>query len=600
MNDNNTKRHTGRNKSRPWSDTDIALLKDLYREGRSLPYLAARLRRTPGAVRMQLSRQGVTRPASKPARRTLPETEPTDDLAQAIQDHLGITAPHEVPEARVTLEDLPQVAASYEAFNTHVLRINHPAYQLEVIEAILSEPLVAVVKGRQIGMSLYCIGPAVAFFAITHPFSTVLLTSLAQRQATFLLRRVKNLIAGNAALKRSLVDASQERLRLSNGAEILSLPSGIDGASLRGYSPDLVVVDEASFVPDKAIQDAILPSLSVTGGNLALVSTPWGRRGFFYRAAEENPAFRTFNIPSTRSPFVSKDFLEARKADTDPLSYRTEYGGEFVESADAYFSHSSIQGAIRDYELVDFPRGPDFLYFMGVDWGRRVDASVVTVVERDDSTETAHYRVVHIKEFDETPYTEVVGYIKHVSDTFHAQEILADEGAGLAQIDTLRDDGYPIRGYSFNVRAKADLMSNLKLALEGGHLDIPDHRRLILQLSNFEYQATPAGNLKLHGKFDDIVDSAALAAYAARRDSWGHETASVGDLLEASAEALRGDAWVPVGQSQFDPRVSAAMRYGSLEAYDPRCPECGASWRSGSHVKVHRLSDCQRAGDEDI
>ncbi len=550
---------------------------------------------------MALSRHSVTRPASKTARKALQESTHTDDFARAYQEHLGARAPHERPEIRVSTEEVPEVGANYEAFNEHVFRIDHPDYQTEVIEAILSEPLVALVKGRQIGATQYIIGPAVAFFALTHPFSTTLLTSLAQRQATYLLRRVKNLIAGNAALKRSLVDASQERLQLSNGAEILGLPSGIDGASLRGYSPDLVVVDEASFVPDKAIQDAILPSLSVTGGTLALVSTPWGKRGFFYRAAQENPAFRVFNIPSSRSPFVSKEFLEARKLDTDPLSFRTEYLGEFVESADAYFSHRSIQGAIRDYDLTDFPRGPDFLYFIGVDWGRRVDASVITVVERDDSTETPHFRLVHLKEFNETPYTEVVGYIKHISDTFRAQEILADEGAGLAQIDTLREDGFPVLGYSFNVRAKADLMSNLKMALENGQLDLPNHRRLILQLSNFEYQATSAGNLKLHGKFDDIVDSLALSAHAARRGAWGHEIGDVMDLYEAFAEALRAPI-LPVGRSQFDPRVADAMQEGfgwGDKMHDPRCPECGMSWRTASHVKEHMATSCALAGEED-
>ncbi len=105
----------------------------------------------------------------------------------------------------------------------------HPPYQLDVVKAILSDPMVALVKGRQIGATRFIIAPTVVYFAFTHPFCTILLTSLTQRQSTYLLTHVKNLIAGSAALKASLADVSMERLRLTNGAEVLSLPSGADG-----------------------------------------------------------------------------------------------------------------------------------------------------------------------------------------------------------------------------------------------------------------------------------------------------------------------------------------------------------------------------------
>jgi len=493
-------------------------LRDLYLEGKSTAYLADRFSTSIENVRQRLSRMDVKRPASEargpsPAR---PQAAP-GDLAEAIRVILGTVPPHERPEAHVPPEALPEVIRSYQAFNERVLGIDHPTYQRDCIRAILGEPLVAIVKGRQIGATQYVIAPAVVYFAFTRPYTTVLITSLTMRQATYVLTRIKNLIAGNAALKRSLVDVSLERLRLSNGSEVLSLPSGVDGSSLRGYSPSLAIVDEAAFVPDRAIQDALLPSLAVTGGALVVVSTPWGVGSYFYRCARENPAFKVLEIPSSRSPFIPPGFLEARRLDTDPLSYRTEYLGEFVASADAYFSHESIKAAIRDYELRDSARDGPVSCFAGVDWGRKVDSSVVAVVERDDSVEPSHLRLVHLKEFFETPYTQVVGYVKVVAESFRVRRVLADTGAGLAQIDSLKEARVPVEGFAFTLGSKADLMSNLKLALENRQLDLPDHRRLLLQLSAFEYSISEAGNLRLHGKHDDLVDALALAAYAARR-----------------------------------------------------------------------------------
>src|SRR5439155_14495556 len=151
------------------------------------------------------------------------------------------------------------------------------------------------------------------------------------------------------------------------------------------------------------------------------------------------------------------------------------------------------------------------------DWGRKVDASVVAVIERDDSVAPSHLRLVHLKEFFDTPYTHVVGYVKSVVAAFRVRRVLADTGAGLAQIDSLKEARMPVEGFAFTLGSKADLMSNLKLALENRQLDLPDHRRLLLQLSAFEYSVSEAGNLRLHGKHDDLVDALALAAYAARR-----------------------------------------------------------------------------------
>jgi len=521
---------------------------------------------TPEVVRQMAHRRGFKRPTIlQRAGKALDASGEPLDLAVAIQEHRGIDAPHARPDAFVGPESVPKVAESYDAFNELTLRIQHPPYQLDVIKAILSESQVALVKGRQIGATRYVIAPAVVYFAFANAFSTVLLTSLTMRQSAYLLNHVKNLIAGSAALKPSLADVSQEKIRLTNGTEILSLPSGVDGASLRGYSPNLAVVDEAAFVPDRAIMDALLPSLAVTGGHIALVSTPWGIGSYFYRCAKENPAYRVFTIPSAQSPFLQPGFLEARALDTDPLSYKTEYMGEFVAAADAYFTFESIKACIRGYDLSDYPRAGDKLsHFVGVDWGKKIDQSVVSIVERDDSSEPVQLRLVHQKEFFQVPYTSVVGYIKAVAETFGAVKVLADIGHGEAQIDSLQAAKVPVEPFAFTSASKAGLMGNLKMALENRQLEIPDNRPLILELSNFTYDFTESGVLRLRGKHDDRVCALALACYAARTRS-----------VETLPLFTDRDGRVIDVEAILNPQDTDCPRCGGHPRLGRNCPECG-------------------------
>ena len=69
-------------------------------------------------------------------------------------------------------------------------------------------------------------------------------------------------------------------LALPNGSRIVGLPG--NEATIRGFSAvRLLLVDEASRVEDEMYL-AVRPMLAVSDGALWLMSTPFGKRGFFY------------------------------------------------------------------------------------------------------------------------------------------------------------------------------------------------------------------------------------------------------------------------------------------------------------------------------
>lgn len=77
---------------------------------------------------------------------------------------------------------------------------------------------------------------------------------------------------------------NDKEIRLANGSKI-RLVITTDKAS-RGYSnPDMIILDEASRIPDIVYRSGVRPMLTSNAKcELILISTPFGKDGFFYRA----------------------------------------------------------------------------------------------------------------------------------------------------------------------------------------------------------------------------------------------------------------------------------------------------------------------------
>jgi hypothetical protein len=80
----------------------------------------------------------------------------------------------------------------------------------------------------------------------------------------------------------SIVDKKRtkpKRYELANGSEI-SFRSADREDSLRGEGLDLLVIDEAAMVPNRAWNNELRPTLSDTLGDMVAISTPKGRNWF--------------------------------------------------------------------------------------------------------------------------------------------------------------------------------------------------------------------------------------------------------------------------------------------------------------------------------
>ena len=181
--------------------------------------------------------------------------------------------------------------------------------------------------------------------AVYQPSSLILLLSPSLRQSQELFRKLKDVY--NALESPSLpqtIEESALRIEFDNGSRILALPG--KEATIRGFSGvSLLVVDEASRVPDELYQ-AIRPMLAVSGGRIVLLSTPFGKRGFFHSEWTDGQDWRKVKITADQCPRIDKEWLERERAMIGDWWYLQEYFCEFVETSDQVFSYDDIQAAL--------------------------------------------------------------------------------------------------------------------------------------------------------------------------------------------------------------------------------------------------------------
>jgi hypothetical protein len=196
---------------------------------------------------------------------------------------------------------------------------------------------------RQAGKSTVTAALAV-HTAINQPGSLTLLLSAAQRQSAELFHTVMGFYHSIEHAP-PVAQESALRVQLTNGSRIIALPG--KEATIRGFAGvDLLVIDEASRVDD-ALYFSVRPMLAVSGGRLIVLSTPFGKRGFFHQEwTEGGEDWHKVMIKATDVPRISAEFLEEERRAMGEWWFKQEYMCEFVETDDQVFAHDLILEAM--------------------------------------------------------------------------------------------------------------------------------------------------------------------------------------------------------------------------------------------------------------
>ena len=196
---------------------------------------------------------------------------------------------------------------------------------------------------RQWGKSTVTAAKAV-HHAFHRPASLILVVSPSSRQSGEFLRKTAA-FARKLGIRPKGDGDNQISLAFPNGSRIVGLPA--TEATNRGFScVSLLLIDEAARVSDHLYM-SLRPMLAVSAGSLWLMSTPFGKRGFFYETwAHGGPEWVRIRAPATDCPRIQPAFLEEERTTMGERCFRQEYLCEFDDSVSGVFHRGLFDAAI--------------------------------------------------------------------------------------------------------------------------------------------------------------------------------------------------------------------------------------------------------------
>jgi phage FluMu gp28-like protein len=376
--------------------------------------------------------------------------------------------------------------------------------------------------GRQTGKSTTISAKAI-HFAIVYPRTTTLIVSATLRQSMLLFDKMLSFIESSPLIASYVVYRSRTRIRFRNGSWVIALPCGRTGATLRGHTSNLVILDEAAFVPEEVIANVVLPMISTTNGSCWMLSTPYDREHVFYKAFNDS-TWSVYHLPSSVNPLISKEFLEEQKRLIGEASYRQEYEAQFVDDVNAYFPMTLIRCCLdpelpEDYELKKY----EDLTYGGYDPGGKQDPGALVVVTKNKDGYTVRYSKTWLGQ----DYTTTDFAVVDTCKAMNVETLMVDQtGLGQPILEHLNDiyQKERVEGMFLTQKTKEEVLLNLRLAFEQKLIRIPNDKELLANLNCITYERSYSGNYYFkhaQGTHDDLTYALALAVWAAKSNEEG-------------------------------------------------------------------------------
>mgnify|MGYP003671797043 CR=1 FL=1 len=299
---------------------------------------------------------------------------------------------------------------------------------------------------------------------------------------------------------------------------LIEVKSAHNPDSLQTAGLDFLWVTESQDVSDRAFE-RLLPTLRSPGrmsyavyeGIPSLYPTHWFERNY-QAGLNGREGYESFSYTAFDNPLLDDQQKAEIEADKDLLpdrAWRRMYLAEFSEDA-GYFSN--ISACIWGDELPGPLPGVD--YVAGLDLGRKIDASVLTIMDSGER------RIAH-----------------HVAWDIGADWVLQREGIlrickewGLSRLvvdatgmggdifaSELMEAGLPVEPFQITTGSREILLQNLAVSLERQNVSFPKIDHLLRELRAFQFVRLPSGRYRPEapsGEHDDEVFALALALTA--------------------------------------------------------------------------------------
>ena len=363
-----------------------------------------------------------------------------------------------------------------------------------------------LVSSRQAGKTM--LGQnLLLFFAINNPGSKVAFISPTYMQVRKVMEELHNAIALAKITKK--VNYSTYEIHFHNGS-VIYFRSADNYDSLRGYTFDYMIADEASYLKEQGWRAAIQPTVLVRGKKVILMSTPRGQ-DFFYEMyqlgkSEDHPTHQSYRMTYKGNPFVDMSEIEAAKKTLPPAIFKAEYEGEFVAGESMVF---------ENYTSCMFDRYPQpkGRVFAGIDLGKESDYTVATFIDESG-------QVVDIYRDNKKDWTVMIEEIIKRAKKYKATLMVEANSMGTVVIEQIKKKHQDTHAFQTTNKSKQEIVEGLILDFHEEAIGIPSPQ-VIPELQNeldvFEMRYSPKSRSVIYAArepfHDDLIISLGIANY---------------------------------------------------------------------------------------
>lgn len=343
-------------------------------------------------------------------------------------------------------------------------------------------------------------------------FKVIILTpTFAQAKKQF--RELKKVCSQIPNLVKS-ANASDFLIEFFNDSTVY-YKSAESGDSLRGFTADLLIIDEAAYIDMDTAVGCCFPYVNVSGGDIVMFSTPSVKSDnnlfskYYFLGQERRPNFTNINWAKYDTSALLSPELKQIYFETLPTKiYRTEVLGEFIEE------FSSVFG---DYGkcLSNNWNINDRVYTMAIDWGTGSGEDDTAVVVFNSEKQMVKLRYWN----DKNTIEGVAEIVKMVKEYRPKNIVVEMNSIGKPNYDLLQNElnkaGIRISVQKFQTTndSKRRIIENLALAIQRQELQMLNDPKLSLEFASYELETTKTGKITYNAPknaHDDIVIATAI------------------------------------------------------------------------------------------
>lgn len=342
--------------------------------------------------------------------------------------------------------------------------------------------------------------------AINVKNSTVILLSPTLKQARKIFKDIVNAIEQTKIISKK--NETLLELKLLNNSEIIFL-SAEQKQNLRGYTCDLLCIDEAAFIEDE-IFGIVLPFCNVKKAPCVCVSSPRFKTGKFfqwYMMGLDSKNSNMFSIDWNdydTSEMLNSELLETYRKSLPKIQFLNEYLGLFGDL------NSSVFGDIENL-INDFPE-MNKKYYMGIDWGTGAqhDYTSVTIFN-------SKKQMIFSEQWNDLDALQSIDKIKEIVKTYKPKKITVEYnsiGSVFYQLLKTKITEVPINKFVMTNERKNKLVRTLQVAIQQNAISFLNNQNLFQQMAVFETQLTKTGKTTFNAAknyHDDLLISTMIA-----------------------------------------------------------------------------------------